>query len=256
MKKLLQTAGALALTAAFMIGAASCGETHSNLTQEGWEEIISYAESLTSYRVIFTTGKENEDLIVETFEADSERAEPRFTYNKVGNAAGTIADEYILMDQEKDTFRYSWDYSEEAQMWRWIKWNATPVEGEKDSAIAAFKNEYDLRDDFLGITYYPKGVEEGVGLKGMYSYLTYQHGKWVRDLIDFEYCGKRYTGFVEVENIADNIESFRKNQKGLLFSVWLTTTIDGVPCTWGYSIQSHTPGFVVNPPSNAEFISD
>ena len=256
MKKAFKIATAVALTAAFSVAAAACGETHSNLKKEGWEEIISYAQDISTYRVICTTVKQNEDLITETFEADLERAEPRLHYEKSGNSSGTLANEYAMMDSDQDTFRYSWDFSEDAQMWRWIKWNATPSEGEKNAAFVAFQKEHDLRDDFLGITYYPKGVEEGVDLKGMYSYLTYQHGQWVTDRIEFEYCGTRYTGHVDVENIADNIESFRSNKKGLLFNVWLTMTIDGVPCTWVYSFQSRTSGFVTTLPTYAEFITD
>ena len=259
MKKSLKIATAFVLTAACAVGAAACnlfnGKTKSNLTKEGWEEIVEYAENLKAYRVICTTETQGEDLISETFEADSERAEPRFTYNKVGNAAGTIADEYIMMDDEEDTFLYSWEYNGEAEMWRTVKRNITPADGEKDSAIAAFKNKYDLRVDMLGVLYSPAGNQDSVDLKGLYEHLTYTGGSWKGDMT-FNLSDALYTGSVSVENIADNIESFRKNKNGLLFRLILTTSVEGTSFKWTYDIQGHTSGFVTNPPTNAEFVTD
>ena len=259
MKKSLKIATAFVLTVSCAIGAAACnlfnGKTKSNLTKEGWEEIVEYAENLKAYRVICTTEKQGEDLISETFEADLERAEPRFTYNKLGNAAGTIADEYIMMDDEEDTFLYSWEYNGEAEMWRTVKRNVTPSEGGKDAPFNDFKRKYDLRADMLGITYYPSGVAVGVDLKGMYGYLTYSQGKWIGDMA-FNLSDALYTGSVSVENIADNIESFRKNKNGLLFRLTLTASAEGTSFKWTYDIQGHTSGFVTNPPTNAEFVTD
>ena len=257
MKKGLKVATALVLTLSCAVSGAACslfeGQTHSNLKKEGWEEIVEYAENLKTYRVILARTKTGEDLISETYECDSERAEPRYTYNKVGNAAGTIADEYILMDDEEDTFRYSREYDAASETWRTVKRNVTPLEGEKDAAIAAFTNEYDLRVDMLGVIYYPEGNSDGVGLKELYDYLKYTQGIWKGEMA-FNLSDALYTGTVEVENIADTVESFRENPKGLLFRLTLTATTEGVTFKWSYDIQSHTSGFVVNPPIHAEFV--
>ena len=257
MKKGFKVVTALLLATSCAVSGAACslfeGQTHSNLKKEGWEEIVEYAENLKTYRVILAKTKTGEDVIVETYESDSERAEPRFTYNKVGNAAGTIADEYIMMDAEEDTFRYSREYDAANEMWRTVKRNVTPLEEEKDAAIAAFKHEYDLRVDMLGVTYYPEGNSDGVELKDLYDYLKYTQGIWKGEMA-FNLSDALYTGTVEVENMPDTVESFRKNSKGLLFRLTLTTTTEGVTFKWSYDIQSHTSGFVVNPPSNAEFI--
>ena len=257
MKKGLKVATALVLTLSCAVSGAACnlfeGQTHSNLKKEGWEEIIEYAENLKTYRVILVTTKTGEDLISETYESDSERAEPRFTYNKAGNETGTIADEYIMMDAEEDTFRYSWEYNAASEMWRMVKRNVTPLEGEKDAAIAAFKREYDLRVDMLGVIYYPEGNSDGVELKELYDHLKYSQGIWKGEMA-FNLSDTLYTGTVEVEYIPDTIESFRENSKGLLFRLTLTATTEGVTFKWSYDIQSHTSGFVVNLPTNAEFI--
>ena len=259
MKKAFTAIGCIALTAAFAVGAAACnlfeGATHSNLKKEGWEEIVEYAGNIKAYRTILTTECTGQDLISETFEADAERPQPRFHYQKLGNAAGTLAEEYIEMDSDQDSFRYSFDYSEQAQMWRWIKWNATPSDGEKDAAVTAFKTEYDLRVEMLNILFYPEGNSDGVDLKGLYDYLKYSGGKWKGDMA-FNLSDALYQGSVEVENMPDNIESFRKNSTGLLFRLKLKTTTEGVTFQWTYDIQGCTNGFITTLPANAEFISD
>ena len=253
MKKLLKAATAFALTAACAVGAAACGETHSNLTKEGWEEIVGFAENLTAYRVILTTEKTGGDLISETYSADTERAEPRLHYEKLGNEAGTIADEYVMMDADQDTFRYSWAYSGDVQMWRWTKWNATPIEGEKNSAYVSFAQQHDLRPAMLDIIYYPEGNSDGVDLKGLYDHLKYSRGIWKGDMA-FNLSDALYTGSVEVENMPDNIESFRKNTTGLLFRLTLTTITEGVSFKWVYDMQSWASGFITTLPTHAEFI--
>ena len=257
MKKVWKAVTALALTAACAVGAAACdlfsGKTKSNLTKEGWEEIVGFAENLQTYRVICTTEKTGADLISETYSADSERAEPRLHYEKLGNEAGTLSDEYVTMDAEGDTFRYSFAYSADFEMWRWIKWNATPLEEEKNAAYVAFQKEYDQRVDMLGILYYPAGNQDGVDLKGLYEHLTYSGGSWKGDMT-FNLSDTLYTGSVEVQHIADSIEAFRSNATGLLFRLILTTTVEGVSYKWTYDIQSWASGFVISLPSNAEFI--
>ena len=168
MKKAFKAIYVFALTLACAVGAAAC-ETKSNLTKEGWEEIVEYAENLTTYRVIRTWENEG-DVFSDTYESDTERTQPRLHYSMTSNFRGTITDEYLEMDADGDTFCYAWEHNEEVI--RWTKWNATPSEGDKNKTLIGFQNKYDLRKDMLGFTYYPEGNTEGVGLKELYDYLT------------------------------------------------------------------------------------
>ena len=252
MKKSLKLFTVVALALSCSVAAVAC-ETTSNLKKEGWEEIVKYAKELSSYKVMLTTEQSGQDLITQTYSADLVRAEPRITYNKVGNEAGTIADEYILMDDEEETFRYSLEYNADVEMWRTVKRNVTPVEGEKNSAFVAFQRAYDLRVNMLGVIYYPEGKSDGVDFEGLYESLTYSRGTWKGEMA-FNLSDTLYTGSVEVEYMPDNIDSFHANKNGLLFRIVLKTSAEGVSFKWTYDIQSWNSGFISNPPTNAEFV--
>ena len=255
MKKILKIATALALTISCAVGAAACdlfeGNTHSNLTKEGWEEIVEYAENLKTYRVI-CTWEYGGDLYSQTYESDIERPQPRLHYSMTSNLRGTITDEYLEMDADGDTFHYAWEHNDEIT--RWTKWNETPSEGDKNAELINFQNKYDTRKSMLGYKYYVEGNTEGIGLKGLYDHLTYSRGLWVGDM-EFEFSGASHQCSVEVENMPDSIESFRANKNGLLFRLKLSTTINGELHKWIYDIQNTTSGFITTLPANAEFVT-